>query len=189
MAKKIVVARNPEKTKVTTISIRLGHKGVPYGWEYIICDQSEIPDTNKLEPYWAELSQSKKIQVSTMNKNKVSMAEVNSKLKMGQKRIDSIYAYRQFMLSRLDIDFIRTMEDKRLWRVTKAIIKQKEELRQLEVNPDDFDSTEDLLEYWPEVFNRKTKDYIYIRNMTPVYISGSLILTILTMIGLAILFL
>lgn len=178
MPKRLIVARAPQG-KTTTIDPRLGEKGVPFGWQYIFCNEEEIPITNKLDRYWADLASDKRVYISTTNKEKVSVAEINQEYKLSKQHARSIKEAKENKLKELDVEFIRTFENFNQQRKRKAIIKFKEDLRKINPSLENFNTEKEFLDYWPTIFNKDIEDY-KTKPIAQIIISVSIAFVILT---------
>ena len=156
---RVVVARSPEG-KVTTINVRLGQKGVPYGWEYITCLIVNVPKTNKLEAHWDSLAIGKKIRTSTTNKVRKNAFEYSKSIQLAHQHTRNLDTQRHNILKRLDIEYIRALEPPAQHDRLRAITRFKQDLRKFVADPDDFIDDTEYCAYSPAIFTYVIDDYM-----------------------------
>ena len=180
MEKVIIVAVSPDGEKVTTISTRLGEKGVPYGWRYIFANREELPHDKHLNDSWLDLSRGKKVHTSVFNKDETSLSKVEYKNRLAIRHLGNIDKQRKEILRDLDVSYIRSLEKPFRLKERKAILKFKNDLRDLDVDLKDFEDVEEALDYRPDVLNFELDTY---RQNT--YLISNVQLVILTLTLLA----
>lgn len=179
--RRVVVARSPEG-KVTTINVRLGEKGVPYGWEYITCQTADVPKTNKLEEHWGRLAVGKKIQTSTKNKERREAFEYDRHIQITDRHKQHIFAQRYNMLKHLDTEHLKALEPPVDHDKIKAVVRFKKDLRELRPDIKSFATNEEYLTYSPEIFTHTLEDYMPLKRSKLLPSIGIFIIIVLLII-------
>ena len=175
MSKRVFLAKSPDGRKVTTVDIRQGIQAIPYGWEYVVLDKTDLPSTGKLRDHWDKLVLNQKISISTLNADKLEAQAVLDLNDAVYRKFESLQEHKVRMLEKLDVEFIRSLEDQSIrGRIrTKSIVAFKEDLRNFTPILGDFDSRTEFLDYWPELYTRQVDSYITInKNMLIFKITG-----------------
>jgi len=157
--RRVVVARSPEG-QVTTINVRLGEKGVPFGWEYITCQIKDVPVTNKLEGYWDSLAVGKKIKTSSANGERRDAFEYSKPIQLAEQHTRNLDNQRLNMLRSLDIEYMRALERPMQHDKLRAIARFKQDLREFVTDPNAFDSDPEYCAYTPSIFTYTIEDYM-----------------------------
>jgi hypothetical protein len=180
MSKRVFLARSPDGRKVTTIDIRQGIQAIPYGWEYVVIDRNDIPSVGKLRHHWDQLVVGERISISTLNLDKLNAQAVLDLNDAVYRKFESLQQHKVRILEKLDVDFIRSLEDKTIrGRVkTNAVVRFKNDLRNFAPSLDDFDNRAEFLDYWPDLFEKTLSDYVEKSRNTLLFRIAGLVLTL-----------